>query len=148
MQALSSQSGSSVSQGLYYSNLQHANGKNTADSELLPNIHLQLSDARERDEQDNKIAEHVENSSGEEELGQVDAFALGTDVLAPEVRGRLAARDSCHPHVNGVGEGKKPAKHGGPFQVWFHGREDALVEAQDREPRAGAASCVNHGVRE
>lgn len=111
MQALSSQSGSSVSQGLYYSNLQHANGKNTADSQLLPNIHLQLGDARERNEQDNKVAEHVENSSGKEELGQVDALPLGTDVLAPEVRGRLAARDGCHPHVNGVGEGEEPAKY-------------------------------------
>lgn len=129
--------------------VQHSHGHDGANGKFLLHCHLQLEDARERDEEDEKVIEHVDDSRCEKERVDVDALALcGAAELRPKKAHGAAGVGHCYPDDQGVGECQEAPCQQGDFEPSFQRGEDAAEEEEDRETRAGAGGGVDECVGE
>lgn len=106
--------------------VQNTNSHDTANSNLLPQCHLQLDDARKRQGEDDKVVQHIEDPQRQEELVDIDTLAgCRAAELSPEEAHGLAGIGHCDPDDEGVCGRDDAGEDEGRFQRFFERGEDA-----------------------
>lgn len=120
------------------------------DGALFAPAHVERQDLRDRDREDVKVDEHVDDGQGEEEGVDVDADPRRARELRPKVRHRPAHVAHGHPDGDGIKQRQADAEVYGTLEGSAGDQvprsKDAHVEEEDAQLDRAACAAVDEGV--